>query len=247
MSAHILWAIVTGFLAGVFLRSLAPTGLAFVGFIACLAFALIIIAALENKRRVIVGAIALFALAAGILRMDAAAVVADPALEETLGEKITLEGVVFQEPDVREGNVRLSVRLEQDTGVLAIVPAHSPVSYGDRVRVQGTLRTPESFETGEGREFNYPAFLAKEGISYELSFGEVELLGRGSANPVKSFAIAVKQKFLEGLALALPEPHAGLAGGITVGDKRGLGEDLSDTFRIVGLTHIVVLSGWNMS
>ena len=34
--------------------------------------------------------------------------------------------------------------------------------------------------------------------------------------------------------------------GITAGDKRGLGGDLSETFRIVGLIHIVVLSGYNI-
>src|SRR3989338_7853383 len=68
----------------------------------------------------------------------------------------------------------------------------------------------------------------------------------GSRNPLKAAAIFLKHTYLEGIALALPEPHAGLAGGITAGDKRGLGEDLSEVFRTVGLTHIVVLSGYNI-
>lgn len=246
MGPHILWAIIAGFLSGVFIRSTTELGLAFVGFLAFLALALLILSALEKKRQVLVLAVGLLAAASGMLRMDAAALAPDPTLEEQFGEKVLLEGVVFQEPDVREGNVRLSIKLPHGTGVLAVVPAHSPVAYGDIVRVEGTLRAVESFETGEGREFDYPGFLAKDGVTYQLSFGEVEVVGRGAVNPLKSFAISVKQKFLEGLALVLPEPHAGLAGGITVGDKRGLGEELGETFRIVGLTHIVVLSGYNI-
>lgn len=247
MGAHILWAVVLGFLGGVFLRSFASLGLSFVGFFILLAVAVLLLSFVSRQgARGAVVAIALLALGGGMLRMDAAVLVPDPALAGKLGEKVVLEGFVFDEPDIREGSVRLSVRLDSGTGVLAVVPAHTNVSYGDVVRVEGVLRLPEGFETGVGRVFNYPAYLAKDGIGYELSFAHVEVVGRGAVNPVKSFAIWVKQKFLEGVGLALPEPQAGLAGGITVGDKRGLGEELSDVFRAVGLTHIIVLSGYNI-
>jgi predicted membrane metal-binding protein len=45
----------------------------------------------------------------------------------------------------------------------------------------------------------------------------------------------------------LPEPQSGLAGGITVGDKRAMGKDLTQEFRTVSLVHIVVLSGYNIT
>lgn len=178
--------------------------------------------------------------------MDSAILAPDPAFVSQLGEKVALEGFVFNEPDVREASVRIPLRLESGMGILVVAPAHADVRYGDRVHAEGILRLPESFETGVGREFNYPAYLARDGISYELAFANVETVGRGAPNPIKSLAIWTKQKFLEGLGRVLPEPHAGLAGGITVGDKRGLGADLSDVFRTVGLIHIVVLSGYNI-
>ena len=246
-NARFLWAIVFGFLTGIFLRSFASLGFAFVGFLALLAVATLLTSLVSRKIEGVVIVIALLALGGGILRMDAAILIPNPALTEKLGEEVTLEGIVFDEPDVREASVRISMRLESGAGVLVIAPAHADVRYGDRVRAAGELRVPEAFETGVGRAFNYPAYLAKDGISYELAFvRDVEVIGRGATNPVKIFAIWVKHTFLEGLGHALPEPYAGLAGGITVGDKRGLGTELAEVFRTVGLIHIVVLSGYNI-
>jgi competence protein ComEC len=106
---------------------------------------------------------------------------------------------------------------------------------------------PERFETGPGREFDYPAFLAKDGILYTLSWADVEKLGAGEGAALKEASFFIKQYFLTGITRALPEPAAGLAGGITVGDKRGVGEELGDVFRTVGLTHVIVLSGYNIT
>jgi competence protein ComEC len=247
MGTSILWAVVFGFLAGVFLRSLVPLGLAFVGFLLVLAAATLLVSfSARQAARGAVVTLALLALGVGMLRVEAAVPVPETLLEGKLESEVAIEGFVSGEPDVREGSVRVPVRLESGTGVLVIVPAHTNVRYGDRVRAEGTLRFPEAFEIGVGREFNYPAYLAKDGIRYELAFAQVETTGRGGTNSLKSFAIWAKQTFLTGLGRALPEPHAGLAGGITAGDKRGLGSELSEMFRTVSLTHIIVLSGYNI-
>ncbi|MBI2612231.1 ComEC/Rec2 family competence protein [Candidatus Kaiserbacteria bacterium] len=248
MGGRLVWAIVAGFLAGVYLRSIAPLGLSFVLFLSLSAVATLLLSVVTRKSAQGVMFVAvLLACGAGILRMDAAILIPDLALVEKVGEELTLEGFIFNEPDVREASVRLAIKLESGTGILVIAPAHADISYGDRIRATGTLQFPSSFETGVGREFNYPAYLAKDGIGYELAFvREVEVVGQGSTNPLKAFAIRTKHLFLEGLGRVLPEPHAGLAGGITVGDKRGLGVELSDVFRTVGLVHIVVLSGYNI-
>ena len=258
MGPKILWVIVLGFLAGVFLRSLFPLGSSFALFAALLGVAVLFLGVVEKRRlpTVVIITLALLAFAGGVARMNSAVVVSDPVLTNSLGSKVTIEGVVLSEPDAREASTRISVRAGTfiygsatstvDAGVLVIASSHTGILYGDRVRAKGTLRLPEAFETGAGRDFNYPAFLAKDGIVYELAFAEVETVGEGPRNPLKAVSIFLKEKYLEGIALSLPEPHAGLAGGITAGDKRGLGEELSDTFRTVGLTHIIVLSGYNI-
>lgn len=244
-----------GFCFGVFIRSFFAYGWSAVAtlLVCAAATALVGFFAYVRKEHAIVAAIALSAIAAGSARMHVGVLEGDPLLNERIGEEVTIEGAVVDEPDARENNVRIRVAVTsvasstvEGIGILVVAPLHSDIAYGDVVRAEGELRLPESFDTGAGREFNYPAYLAKDGIGYELSFAAAEKIGDSRKNPLKSAAIWIKQTYLEGLALSLPEPHAGLAGGITAGDKRGLGAELSETFRIVGLIHIVVLSGYNI-
>ncbi len=256
MGAQILWAIVCGFLGGVFVRSFFAFGWWTILFFMLLAGMVVVTAYVARGRKdfAIVAAIAICAIAAGSARMHVAVFEGDPALDVWVGEKVVIEGTVVDEPDARENNIRIPVRvslvasttIEREVSVLVVAPLHTQVAYGDRVTAKGELRLPEAFETGTGHAFNYPAYLAKDRIGYVLSFAAVQKTGEAHRNPLKAGAIWIKQKYLEGLGMALSEPEAGLAGGITAGDKRGLGGDLSETFRIVGLIHIVVLSGYNI-
>lgn len=256
MAVRIFWTIIVGFLVGVLVQSIVPIGVVTLGWLVALAGLVLFSHPLARVPlpTALLTALALVACATGAVRMQSATVASDPTIDALVGERVEIEGVIVAEPDVREKNVRLTVRIDSVasttvTGALSAVvsaPLHSPGSYGDRVRAEGVLRAPKRFETGEGRYFDYPGFLAKDSIVYQMSFAKVEVLESGGGNRLKAGAIWIKHAFLEGLALALPEPYAGLAGGITVGDKRGLGEELSETFRIAGLTHIIVLSGYNI-
>ncbi len=185
-----------------------------------------------------------FCAALGVLRVGD--VVVDAALENQLGNEVVIEGRIIEEPDIRERSTRLSVETDSGARVLVIAQPYIAVQYGERIRAEGTLGLPRRFETGEGRTFDYAGFLERRGIRYELSFADIERLDVREGNVVIATAIAIKHWYLSGLTQSLPEPHAGLAGGITVGDKRGVGEDLGDVFQTVGLTHIVVLSGYNI-
>src|SRR3989344_2213503 len=252
------WAVIIGFLSGVFVRSFFLLGSSVVGFTALLAVAGFLFSYIERtKKPLIILSVALIAFASGILRMNNAVLVGDPELTARLGTEITIEGTVSDEPDVRENGVRISLSADKlmsatstaiHAGVLVVAPAHTNILYGDRVRATGTLRIPQDFDTGTGRQFNYPEYLAKDGIGYELAFASVErIVAENEGNILKRGAIWVKQKFLDGLGRPLSEPQAGLAGGITVGAKRGLGAELTDAFKTVGLVHIVVLSGYNIT
>src|SRR3989344_1548766 len=246
MSSNVLWAIVGGFLAGVFVRSFFLLPWPFAAFLFLLSLTTFAFTYLERAKRhqLIVLSVALIACAAGILRMDTATLQGSTELAAHLGETLTIEGLVVDEPDVREGGVRFHVRTG-DAGVLVLAPPHTEVRYGDIVRAKGTLGLPEKFDTSLGRQFDYPMYLAKDGILYTLSFAQAEKIGEGKKNYLKAAALWTKQKYLQGLQAVLPEPASGLAGGITVGDKRGVGKEYSDMFITVGLIHIIVLSGYN--
>ncbi len=259
MSARVLWAVIGGFLTGVFCASIFPLGYTFalLSLLFGLFCGLYIFVDRQKKYALIVIAVACVSFAVGIVRMHSASRVGDPHVAEMVGESVILEGIVSAEPDVRENNVRLTVDVSSliyqvattsvDARVLVTAPLHTEARYGDIVRAKGELGLPEAFDTTEGRRFDYPHYLAKDDILYTLSFAQIERVGSNTGNPIKAGAITVKQAFLRGLGAALPEPQAGLAGGITVGDKRSLGEDLAKDFRDSSLIHMVVLSGYNIT
>lgn len=259
MSSKILWALVGGFLLGVFVRSFTSLGLSVVAFGILLGAAALTLAWLDRPRwkTLAVVSVLCIAFASGIARMHVATFTGDSVLTERVGSTVTLEGYVTAEPDIRDTGVRISMHVQRlilasttravDAGVLALVPPHADISYGDNVRAVGTLRLPEAFDTGIGREFHYPEYLAKDGIGYQLAFAQMQKTDGNVGNILKTIAIRTKQTYLGGEALVLPEPEAGLAGGITVGDKRSIGKELSADFQRVSLIHMVVLSGYNIT
>ncbi len=133
-------------------------------------------------------------------------------------------------------------------------------AYGDTVSFSGKISTPFNFKSDTGRAFDYVGYLAKDDIFYEIKSAQVESVvsagtttsATAAANSPKPFSISgmlfyLKRRFVTHLEEVLGEPHAALAAGLVVGEKSALGKDLLNDFRIVGLIHIVVLSGFNIT
>jgi competence protein ComEC len=258
MQQTILWSVVVGFLLGVFFASFHTVSIMYLAcaLVASTVFSLLTVA--KKTREIgIVSAIACVSFSVGALRMEQGKYIPDNELSPHIGKKITIEGFISAEPDIREGSVRLTVDAAEliigsstvpiRARVLVVAPAHTELSYGQEIAAAGKLERPKAFDTGIGRQFDYPKFLEKDGILYELSFAQVKSEGQYRGNPLLGAAIAVKHAFIAGLQNALPEPAAGFAAGITVGDKRSVGSELSATFQKVSLVHVIVLSGYNIT
>jgi len=50
----------------------------------------------------------------------------------------------------------------------------------------------------------------------------------------------IKESFVNGLRAAIPEPHASLAAGLIIGSREGLPDDIKESFKRTGLSHIVL-------
>jgi competence protein ComEC len=254
MGSRAFWAVVFGFLSGVFVRSFLLIGWSFVGLLALLGVAALFS---ERSRRGLFVAVTLFACALGVARMQMAVVTGDANLTANLDKNVVIEGIVSQEPDARDTATLVYIDAAQlmvsgkilsvQAGVLAEMPAHARVAYGDTVQVSGKLQLPQPFDTGSGRTFDYPEYLADQGIAYQLGYATLVSITGNSADPLKAFAIGTKENFLRGLNLVMPDPEAALAGGITVGDKRSVGPQLTQDFQRDSLVHMIVLSGYNIT
>ena len=80
-----------------------------------------------------------------------------------------------------------------------------------------------------------------------MLFPSVTLLGMGEGNPITGTLFGVKARFESAIGDALPSPQSALLSGLLLGGKQSLGATWLERFRIAGIVHIIVLSGYNMT
>lgn len=98
------------------------------------------------------------------------------------------------------------------------------VLRGDVVQVEGKL------------------FKARGSRQARISYAELKVLYNGS-----SVVDEFRRNFTAGMQSALPEPHASFGLGLLIGQRSTLPKDVLTMLSVVGLTHIVAVSGYNLT
>jgi competence protein ComEC len=166
----------------------------------------------------------------------------------------TVTGVVERPPEVKETllNVRLraeSVALGQSEEPLPVngallfkVDRYPGLRAGDRVATRGLLEAPSVIN-----EFNYREYLAQHGVHSVIREPEVSVLSRGAGGGFWSRLYALRLAAQDVIARLLPEPEAGLLTGILLGVESGIDQALYEQFNRTGVSHIIVISGFNIT
>ncbi len=252
-----LYAVVLSFAAGILARSFIALDFFHVALAALLALAVLACAlAVSGRSRVVffVTALVLIGFSLGVARLHSSEQRAlDSELAVFTNARVSAVGTIAADPDFRERSLHLFVDVEEVNGtpaagrVLVLTEPFGAFGYGDRVRFSGVLARPEVFATESGRVFNYPMYLAKDGIRYQVQFTEVEKIGGVGGHIVLRVLLSFKHALLGNIQAVIPDPEASLMGGLLLGAKQSLGETLMDAFRRTGIVHIVVLSGYNIT
>lgn len=257
MREALFFGFILSFVAGVLVRSFLTLDFFHValGILVALAVGACAFAVRGRSRTIFfVATLALVGFSLGVARLhlDEERTRVSP-LAQFAGSRVSVVGFIAADPDFREKSLHLIVEAEEVNGapvrerVLALAEPYGTFSYGNRVRFTGILAQPESFATDGGRVFNYPMYLAKDGIRFHIQFAEIETLPGVGGNPVLRILLAFKHRLLGNIGAVIPDPEASLLGGILLGAKQSLGGTLMDTFRRTGIVHIVVLSGYNIT
>ena len=153
--------------------------LAFLTLAALLPAVLLLLLALGALRFVLSGApvSALIAYHGPRLLQLQGIVVADP---EAAGTATRFRLAVDQSKQTEgwidaSGDVLVTLRPSTE---LAPLRVRHHVRYGDRLLLEGVLAAPPTFE-----DFDYPAYLARQGIGTVISFPETTLLNEGEGSP----------------------------------------------------------------
>ncbi|MCS7062337.1 MAG: ComEC/Rec2 family competence protein, partial [Anaerolineae bacterium] len=192
--------------------------------------------------------------AAGALRYT----LAQPDLAQSIaaynGRFVELEGVVIDEPDMRPDDVRLrvqvrrligdSVDVEGVSGLVLIKTARViPWRYGDVVRAAGVIDAPPIFA-----EFNYREYLARKGVlSWMARPKEVQRIGVGKGHLLYAALLNMRAALRLSTQRIMPAPESALLNGILIGDDNEIPAHIAAAFSCTGTSHIVSISGFNVS
>ena len=114
--------------------------------------------------------------------------------------------------------------------------------YGDRLLVEGTIEEPPDLE-----EFDYAAYLARQGIAEVLNAHSVELVGEGEGSAFYRSLYEFRRRLAASIAIVVPEPQAALGQATLLGLRRSIPTDLTEAFRRTGTAHLLAISGLHVS
>lgn len=166
--------------------------------------------------------------------------------------QVDFQGIVSAEPDVRADQTKLTIAVRSLADgaenrairgkVLVNAPLYPEYHYGDELEIKCRLEAPGVIE-----DFAYDKYLSRYNI-YSLCYSpEITLISHNQGNRAVGYLLRVKEYFVNTTNRLLGEPQASFLGGLLLGAKRSIPEDLMNAFNATGTTHIVAISGYNIT
>ncbi len=158
-------------------------------------------------------------------------------------QKLSLTGIV-EVVDIRRDQAKYTLKIEgeKEGKLLVTLPKYPKYNYGDRLEVYGDLQAP-----GEFNGFNYGHYLSRFHIYSVMYRPYVKKLDEGQGSLFWAAMSWAQNKFLQQINKLFPEPYASFEAGLLVGARKGIPPTLMEQFNITGLTHIIAISGYNIT
>lgn len=157
------------------------------------------------------------------------------------GESVEFSGIIANDAKVKEDTQEFVVQLSEPfSGRVLLKTARYPqFEYGDMLRIVGKLLVPS--------QSSYALYLEKERISASIQRPQIVRIGQGGGLPFFRTLFQIKHKILDSFQDILPAKEAALLSGITLGDQSAFSADFKNAMKQSGTTHLVALSGYNIT
>lgn len=154
-----------------------------------------------------------------------------------IDEKNIFSAWVSESPSLGESSTRYIVTLiDYDKEKVLIYARRYPkYVYGDRLEISCEIKK-EVF-----------SYYLKQGVTTSCSFPEIKLLTGHSGSIFIRKILEIRDQVSERVEKLLPEPESSLLSGIWWGEDDALPPDLKENFRSAGVSHILAVSGYNVT
>lgn len=160
------------------------------------------------------------------------------------------EAKVVTSPDIKNEYQVFIVRPIVDGGKQYDVQVRTPIyprhQIGEVVRLRGKVSVPDTIYPHDGKKsFDYLSYLHTRNVGSQMMFPNIEVLD----HDVHTFPDLLgrwKESLIERMNAFVSSPASSIATGMLFGNS-SMSKEMTDTFRVAGLSHIVVLSGFNIA
>jgi len=193
----------------------------------------------------------------GLLRVEAGPGLPAPLAPDDVGE-VTVVGRIVNDPEATGQKIKFVIKTESVDGgagpvrltTRTLVYADPPDSlvlsrtspyfrYGDGLEIEGELESPEQLQ-----DLDYAAYLSNQGISGILWAREVKHLeGSRGGSAWRRWIFDLRKRLSDSIGNTFNEPHAAVAQALLLGQREALPDDVVESFRKTGTSHILAISG----
>jgi len=197
----------------------------------------------KYKKVVIIGSCVLFFLF-GVWRYQSFELKTENnQLIKYINQEVSFVGIVSERPEPGQSTTKIEIKIENlDSKVLLTAWKYPEYYYGDKLKVKGRLEEPAFFN-----DFDYKAYLAKDGIYAVMYQPQIELVEKNCGNFIKEKLIFFKEKLKNSINLIMPAPQSGLLEALFFGDEENIPKEWIDKFNMTGTRHITAVSGMNIT
>ncbi|MCK9390893.1 MAG: DNA internalization-related competence protein ComEC/Rec2 [Syntrophales bacterium] len=180
-------------------------------------------------------------------------------IEQLRSDPVTIEGVIVASPLLFPEKTDLMIAAYTLTdGSSEVFPVHGKVllsfrgtqafEYGDVVRVRTRLRKVRNFHNPGG--FNYERYLRFQGVLLRGSVvddSRIVVIRKGYGNPIRQKLEGFRSTIRTFIDTNAPAPEKEIIKACILGDQQQIPRELRDAFSKTGISHIIAISGFNMS
>lgn len=152
--------------------------------------------------------------------------------EKIYGQEVRVKGIVSGDVEDIDSSVssfnftNLVINDEKFTGVIKVSTDNSKINRGDFLTIVGIVQK---------------GFGSNSGAMYRAKVLEI-------THPAQSdIVVTIRDWFADGVKNAINEPESSLGLGFLLGQKNSLPTNLIISLQLVGLTHMIVASGYNLT
>ncbi|MFH1789770.1 MAG: ComEC/Rec2 family competence protein [bacterium] len=182
------------------------------------------------------------------------------------GSWVEFIGIIASEPDARIAYTNYTIKKLHPTSatiselsmpsivkgkILIKTGIYPTFNLGDELTVACELQKPKNTSA----KFKYDKYLQMQGIHSICYYPRISLfrsaddvgIGNLKLSSIYRAIVRLKVKVADRVNLLWPEPKSGFMAGLLYGSRSGLPEDVIEYFNASGITHIIAISGYNIS